>query len=284
MKLPGTHEFTKDEIRNQISMLKERGWIELTKNRSGRDGGLGNSLEDYLQIKENNLPIADLGIYELKTHRKSSGSLISLFRQEPGPGARDKILPYLIENYGWDISKCPLKIKTNICMHDPNGTLDRCYPPGEKSLRVDMDGKDYAERGFKIEINRELRRIIIHFDYTRVAQEHHDWLEGIKAKVGLGDLDPKCHWTFESIEKKTSKKLRNMLYMKIDERKEDGKEFLKIGDCLFLEKFNFERFLTAIEKGEVQIEFSARTHHNHGTAFRTWERFWPSIYDHTEPL
>src|SRR5574341_1196952 len=102
-RLPGIHEFTKDEIRSQIETLRKIGWIELTINRKGRDGGLGNSLEDYLQIQENNLPIADLGIYELKTHRKSSDSLISLFRQEPGPGRRDMILPYLIENYGWDI-------------------------------------------------------------------------------------------------------------------------------------------------------------------------------------
>ena len=58
---------------------------------------------------------------------------------EPGPNDRDSILPYLIENYGWPISK-------------PQ------YPKDEKSLRVDMDAKSYAERGFIINVNSQLKR------------------------------------------------------------------------------------------------------------------------------
>ncbi|MGH9909789.1 MAG: MvaI/BcnI family restriction endonuclease, partial [Nitrososphaerales archaeon] len=195
-----------------------------------------------------------------------------------------KILPFLIENYGRDISQCPTKIKNNTCMHDPNGALNRCYPLGEKSLRVDMDGKDFSERGFKVEVNRELKRIIIHFDHIKVAPVHKEWLKGIKQQVGLGDLDQSCHWTFESIEKKWSRKLKNMRYMSIDEKEENEKQFLKIDECNFLETFNFERFLSAIELGYVQIEFSTRTHHNHGTAFRTWERYWSYFYDVIESL
>ena len=35
-----------------------------------------------------------------------------------------------------------------------------------------------------------------------------------------------------------------------------------------LQKFNFEGFLKALEKGNILVDFDARTGHNHGTKFR----------------
>jgi len=120
--------FTKSELIKLLSQLKNKGWIQLRKHRAGRDGGFGNTLEDLLGIPENNIPLADYGDLELKTHR-SSNSLISLFRFEPSPRDRNNaIIPYLIKNYGWPLPK---------------------YGPKEMSLRVDIDGAGYCERGFK---------------------------------------------------------------------------------------------------------------------------------------
>ena len=201
---------SKSEILKIVHKLREKDWIKIKERRKGRDGGLGNTLEDVLGIRENNEPIADLGKFELKTHRKPSGSLISLFRLEPGPNERDSILPYLIKNYGWPISK-------------PQ------YPKDEKSLRVDMDAKSYAERGFIINVNSQLKRFEIHFDHTKVpstirGETTVEWLKNIERSVGLEDLDENSYYPLEKIQKKISEKSENMLFIKLDTKKEDNDE------------------------------------------------------------
>ena len=258
------------EITEMINELREKGWIKIEDHRKDRDGGLGNTLEDLLDIQENNEPIADLGEFELKTHRKKSGSLISIFRMEPGPNDRDSILPYLIENYGWPISK-------------PQ------YPKDEKSLRVDMDAKSYAERGFIINVNSQLKRFEIHFDHTKVpstirGETTVEWLKNIERSVGLEDLDENSYYPFEKIQKKISEKSENMLFIKLDTKKEDNDQFMKVDSAYFLEHASIDTFVKAIQMGHLQIEFNARTHHNHGTAFRTWERFLSSIWPDVEKI
>lgn len=77
-KLKTVH--TKEELTQQLLEIKKRSWITLTRRRQDRDGGLGNTLEDLLGICENNIPLADYGEFELKTHRSTSNSLISLLQ------------------------------------------------------------------------------------------------------------------------------------------------------------------------------------------------------------
>lgn len=74
-----THTYTRGELIARISEIRERGWIMLARNRAGRDGGPGNTLEDLLGIPENNIALADYVELELKTHRTSGNALISLF-------------------------------------------------------------------------------------------------------------------------------------------------------------------------------------------------------------
>jgi hypothetical protein len=50
-----------------------------------------------------------------------------------------------------------------------------------------------------------------------------------------------------------------------------------------LQNFNFNRFLDAIEKGKVLVDF-AKTTHNHGTKFRLRQEAWPEFYDNVEKL
>jgi hypothetical protein len=255
----------------------------MSQTRFNRDGGMGNSLEDYLKIAENNLALADLGTYELKTHRTKSNSLISLFRKEPGSRG-DALIPKLMALCGWPISRCPTKIKQGKCPHDFKGVRDRCYPDDERSLRVDMDGKTHAERGFKIEIDRNCKKIEIHFDPSKVHPDNKDWLNNIKQIDTLKNMHKIYYWNFDVIERQASQKLKNMVYVTLDTKAENGIQYKKIIDVKFFEMFDFEKFLKAIELGEVQIEFSGRTHHNHGTGFRTWERYWSHFYDIVKPL
>lgn len=68
------------------------------------DTGIGYTLESLLGIKENNVPLADLGDIELKAYRKGSSSMLTLFTCEPKPagGERDKML---LQEFGYSGQK-----------------------------------------------------------------------------------------------------------------------------------------------------------------------------------
>ena len=65
------------EIQKRLEELKNRGYIPT--HRKGPTG-IGHTLEQELQLDENNLAIPDLGgRVELKANRKKSGSMVTLF-------------------------------------------------------------------------------------------------------------------------------------------------------------------------------------------------------------
>lgn len=254
--------YTKDELAERLSEIRNRSWITLTAHRQDKDGGMGNTLEDLLEIPENNIPIADYGQFELKTHRTSSNSLISLFRFEPEPG---QVVPKLLKEYGWPIPK---------------------YGPLEKSLRIDIDAASYSERGFVARIDSELKRVELHFDRANVSDtgDYKGWLEEVGRRVGLGDLQPVPYWTFEGLEGKIRRKIKNVVYVSVDTSHDNGKQRMRIARAQLLQGADLSRLLDGIAKGWLQVEFNARTHHNHGTGFRTWERNWPDLYSSSELL
>ena len=45
-----------------------------------------------------------------------------------------------------------------------------------------------------------------------------------------------------------------------------------------LETFDFDKFLEALAKGIILIDFDARTGHNHGTKFRMRQDRLPDLY------
>ena len=47
--------YTKESLIKALQDIRDLGWIRST--RHGNDGGVGNTLEDLLEIEENNLPI-----------------------------------------------------------------------------------------------------------------------------------------------------------------------------------------------------------------------------------
>ena len=59
----------------KLNNLMKKGWV--TSHRAGNTG-IGKTLEDLLNIPENNQKIPDLGNAELKSHRKGASSLITL--------------------------------------------------------------------------------------------------------------------------------------------------------------------------------------------------------------
>src|SRR3989344_2719124 len=158
--------YTKPEL---IAKLKEISAMGFVPNaRRGNAGGIGNTLEDLLGIKENNLPIPNAAEWELKTQRASTTSLTTLFHTEPSPRAVRFVPQVLLPKYGWS--------------HEEAGKL---YPKSEMSFRQTIHGQSRSDRGFKVIIDRRQRRVLISFDAGSVDIRHKKWLGSVKKRVGF---------------------------------------------------------------------------------------------------
>src|ERR1700692_1567383 len=95
--------YTKTSLIKKLKSIAAKGWI--LNARHGNHGGIGNTLEDLLGIKENNLPIANAAEWELKTKRVGAnsrvGSLCTLFHMEPSPRALGFVPKIFLLKYGW---------------------------------------------------------------------------------------------------------------------------------------------------------------------------------------
>ena len=258
IKKPKT--YTKPEL---IAKLKEISAMGLIPNaRKGNAGGIGNTLEDLLGIKENNLPIPNASEWELKSQRLNSTSLTTLFHIEPSPRAIRFVPQVLLPKYGWP--------------HQEDG---RKYSKGELSFRLTIHGQSRSDRGFKVVIDRKEHKILISFDAKRVDSRHKKWLESVKKRVGLGELNPQPYWGFDDLEHKAGTKLLNAFYVQAKVRIERKKEYYHYTKVIMLQKFSFKGFLKALEEGKILVDFDARTGHNHGTKFRMKQNCLPMLYE-----
>lgn len=61
-------------------------------------------------------------------------------------------------------------------------------------------------------------------------------------------------------------------------REAETGEYYHYHRLMMLQGFNFENFLNALEKGNILINFDARTGHNLGTKFRLRQSARPELY------
>jgi len=252
--------YTKPMLIAKLKEISEMGFVP--NARKGNQGGIGNTLEDLLGIKENNLPILNAAEWELKAQRIGSASLTTLFHIEPSPRAILFVPQVLLPKYGW--------------AHKEDG---KKYPKGEMSFRQTIHGQSRSDRGFMVVIDRKERKILISFDAGSVDIRHKEWLESVKKRVGLGELDPQPYWGFDDLEHKAGTKLLNSFYVQAEVKIERKKEFYHYTKVMMLQKFNFEGFLNALEEGKILVDFDARSGHNHGTKFRMRQDCLPMLYE-----
>ena len=253
-------KYTKSTLIGKLKEISAMGFIP--NARKGNAGGIGNTLEDLLGIKENNLPIPDAADWELKTQRINTTSLTTLFHIEPSPREFRFVPQILLPKYGW--------------AHQEDGNK---YPKGEMSYRQTIQGNLRSDRGFKVVINRKEKKVLISFDAKSVDLRHEKWLDSVKKRVGLKELDPQPYWKFDDLEHKAGTKLLNSFYVQAEAKIEDNKEFYHYKKIMMLEKFSFEGFLKALEEGKILVDFDARTGHNHGTKFRMRQDCLPMLYE-----
>lgn len=252
--------YTKEKLIERLKEISTQGWIP--NARHGNHGGIGNTLEDLLGIEENNLPIPNAAEWELKAQKKNTSSLTTLFHIEPSPRALKFIPDILLPSYGWKHKEAGKK-----------------YPEKEKSFRQTIHGNSHSDRGFIVKIDKTNQKILISFDSTKVAEKHTSWLNNVTQNIGTSELNPQPYWGFDDLSNKAGTKLLNCFYVQAEVKKEKGKEYYNYCSVLMLQKFKFEGFLEELEKGNILVDFDARTGHNHGTKFRMRQNCLPNLYE-----
>ena len=254
--------YSKQALINKLKEIVAMGWVP--NARRGNSGGIGNTLEDLLGIKENNLPIPNAAEWELKAQRLNSSSLTTLFHIEPSPRAIRFVPQMLLPKYGWS--------------HQEDG---KKYTLGEMSFRQTIHGQSRSDRGFMVVIDHKERKILISFDAGSVDIRHKAWLKTVKKRVGVGELNPQPYWGFDDLEHKAGTKLPNTFYVQAEVKTVRKKEYYKYSKVMMLQKFSFDGFLKALEEGKILVDFDARTGHNHGTKFRMRQDCLPMLYEKT---
>jgi len=257
--------FTKEKLIQKLKEIRQKGWIE--NARPGNVGGIGNTVEDILGIKENNLPIPNAAEWELKCQRIDSTSLTTLFHMEPSPRALNIVPNILLPKYGW--------------MHEEAG---KKYSSLEMSFRQTIHCLSRSDRGFKVVVDRNARKVLISFDSKSVSERHKKWLKDVETKIGLKELDPQPYWGFDDLFHKAGTKLLNCFFLQAKVKKEGNKEFFSYEKIFMLKGFSLDKFIKAMENGIILVDFDARTGHNHGTKFRMRQDKLPALYDVVEEL
>lgn len=249
--------YTKESLIEALLDIRSRGWIQT--GRKNNDGGIGNTLEDLLEIEENNLPIPNAAEWELKTQKKNTTSLVSVFHMEPSPRAYRFVPSILLPKFGW--------------RHQKAGDS---YPADEKSFRQTINASRYSSRGFTIQLDRKERKVLVEFNPDKISgDDHPEWLQSVLGK----ELNPKPYWGFDDLYHKAGTKLHNCFFVQAESKRIDRKLYFHYQNIYILKKFDLNRFIDAIEAGAIYIDFDARTGHNHGTKFRLRRNALIDLYE-----
>lgn len=251
--------YTKESLIQALKEIREQGWIE--SHRQGNSGGIGNTIEDLLGIEENNLPIPNAAEWELKAQRIDTTALTTLFHSEPSPTALRFVPRILLPKFGWKHNEAGKK-----------------YGNDEKSFRQTINANGFSDRGFKVKVDKDDRKILVVFDAEKVDSKHEQWLDSVWKRTSQKGLEIFPYWGFDDLFHKVGTKLHNCFYLGAKMKKENGKEFFHYTEILMLKQLSQDKFVEAIETGNVYVDFDARTGHNHGTKFRIKQSIISSLY------
>jgi hypothetical protein len=108
---------TFEEFVERLREIKRQGYVET--HRAGNTG-IGKTLEDLLGIEENNVPGPDAVGVELKSTRRSSNNLTTLFTKEPPRDERRLWNQDLVRELGYVDDKDRQALKVTIEPDSPN--------------------------------------------------------------------------------------------------------------------------------------------------------------------
>jgi hypothetical protein len=242
-----------NEFVERIKQIKEMGFVE--SNRSG-DTGIGKTLEDLLGISENNIAGPDFDIYELKSGRKDSSSMLTLFTKAPMPKGANKTL---LETFGYEkrtkqnLNQLHVTDYMDVQVHEHMGSTE------EKELHVTVDSKYVNSVGLKLEI-----------------RDYRVYIGNSKNVIAYYDKS--------TLREAFEKKYKKLILVLASSKKESGKERFWFNEAYLLEGFSFERFTELVKEGVIKLDLRIGHYpdgrpHDHGTGFRVLPKDRPKCFE-----
>ncbi len=114
-----------EKVKTKLKKLKAMGFVQ---SKRFHDTGIGKTLEDWLEIKENNIAGPDNTEYELKSERNHSSSMLTMFTKSPLPRGSTTLLR---EEYGY-----PSKFNKDPELHATLDSRNFTNLPSGKKLRI----------------------------------------------------------------------------------------------------------------------------------------------------
>lgn len=199
----------------ETDKIIKKGW---TKSLYNGTGGLGITFEKLLNIETNKFEIPDYGEIEIKTKLYNRPGYISLFNATPDSYLFE--IKRIQETYGYPDSRNKKYKVFNISFY------------ANKKIYI---GKNlYA----MLKIDREKQKI-----FLLIMDRQYNI------------IDSDSSWSFELLEEKINRKLKNLFLVFGEKRNVDNVTYYKYlkYECYAFK--DFKAFLNSLENGEIRISF-----------------------------
>ncbi|MBC7128209.1 MAG: glycosyl hydrolase [Thermoplasmatales archaeon] len=237
-----------DEIVEKLKKIKEKGFVKT--HRAG-DTGVGKTLEDLLGIKENNVPGPNAEFIELKSARKNTSSMLTLFTKPPLPKSTNS---KLLQEFGYV-------------------TKDS---KGRKRLETTVNAVRYNTLrggvGFKIDIKRDRIELVTK---GRGKPGLQNFFNNI-AKRESEEERVLGYWKYDILKNSFERKLPQVMYVKAEARGKGSEEEFWYNEAWLLSGFDFKGFKELLKEGVILVDIRIGQYpdgrpHDHGTAFRVFK-------------
>ena len=244
------------EFLRKICKIKAMGYVP--SHRKGPTG-IGKTLEDLLEITENNIAGPDFAIYELKSARKETASMLTLFTKAPQPGNANR---KLLEVYGYQQRKVPADYK-QVSLNGEE-VENQNIPLKEKELHTTIDAAKPNSLNLKLEV-----------------KEGRVWIDNEK--------NVEAYWEYAVLREAFEKKYHRLIYVLADYKKEKRQEYFWYNEAFLLHGFSFERFSELIKEGKMKVDIRIGHYadgrlHDHGTGFRIMPKYLPKCFENIEQI
>lgn len=236
-----------DKIKNEFNRIKNLGFVKSNREKN-KDGGIGNTFEDYLGVSENNLKDPDFAGFEVKTQRLLTPSYVTLFSKSPSsPKGANAILK---EKFG--------EIR------------DKNFPELKK-LYASIFGNKYS-----VVYNKHKMKLDLDFPNEKL------FLEVLSDNYCYKEV----YWNFADL-RKGLKKLNNLFFVTAEHKKEAGYSYYHYKKAIVFLDLNFYKFLDAISEGLIQFDIRIGVYnsgkqygkpHDHGSGFRIKKEYFENLY------
>ncbi len=147
-----------NELTDRLREIQRRGYV-----KSIRKGptGVGHTLEQLLELEENNFTDPDYGEIELKAHRSDLSSLITLFTFDRGAWITSQLAA--IERYGIRVDSERINLYSTLTLTENNRGL-YTYPDESSVMILDELGNivaSWSYESLRRRIGQKIRELVL---------------------------------------------------------------------------------------------------------------------------